>query len=356
MSRTPYPRGECSPVSGQPLCRAFGEPDARGTIRTEPSDFVVDEVLGFEPDGDGPHTLLRVRGTGVNSQWVARQLARSAGVHARDVGFCGLKDRHAVTTQWFSVPGSWSGDDAPLKEAGIEILRAEPHGRKLRRGSHKANVFEIVVRGVTGSLTDVEERLAAVAGAGVPNYFGPQRFGRDRGNLDLAVRLGAGQRLDRRQRGFALSAARAAIFNETLSRRVSAGTWASLIPGDAAILDGSASWFPVDEPDPGLRERALNLDIHPSGPMWGEGDPPTGAEARDLELGVVRALPDLRLCLEAARLRHERRSLRLVAGDLQWAWTDDRLRLSFSLARGAFATAVLAEVVRPVLHGAGVNP
>lgn len=356
MTATPYPPGECSPVSGRPLCRALGEPDVEGCIRTEPSDFVVDEVLGFEPDGEGPHTLVQVRGTGVNSQWVARRLAKLAGVPARDVGFCGLKDRHAVTTQWFSVPGSWPGDSGSLTQAGIEVLRAEPHGRKLRRGSHKANGFRIVVRGVTGSRADVEHRLADIDSHGVPNYFGPQRFGRDGGNLELAQRLAAGRRLDRGRRGFALSAARAAIFNETLSRRVSAGTWSNFIPGDAAILEGSASWFPVDDADPGLQERLTGLDVHPSGPMWGDGEPPTRAEALALELGVAEALPELRLCIESARLRQERRSLRLIAADLDWEWSDDGLRLSFSLPRGAFATAVLAEIVRPVVHDPRATP
>jgi tRNA pseudouridine13 synthase len=338
--------GERSPVTGRPLCRSLGAPTAEGSIRSQPEDFRVDEVLGFEPDGEGSHTLVHVRGTRVNTQWVARRLARFAGVPARDVGFCGLKDRVAVTTQWFSIPGALPADAASLADEGIEVLRAEPHRRKLRRGSHCANAFRIVVRDVTGSRDDADRRLAAVARRGVPNYFGPQRFGRDAGNLDLARALTTGRRLDRRRRGFALSAARAAIFNEVLSRRVAAGTWSCFIRGEVAMLAGSSSWFPVDDSDPDLGQRLETGDVHPSGPMWGDGVLPTTGDALELERTVGEALPDLAGCLESARLRQERRSLRLIVQGLEWEWTGDDLALSFSLPRGAFATAVLAEVVR----------
>jgi tRNA pseudouridine13 synthase len=338
--------GERSPVTGRPLCRSLGDPAAEGSIRTEPEDFRVDEVLGFEPEGEGPHTLVRVRGTRVNTDWVARRLARFAGIPAREVGFCGLKDRVAVTTQWFSIPGALPADAASLADEGIEVLRAEPHRRKLRRGSHSANAFRIVVRDVSGSRDDVDGRLAAIAQRGVPNYFGPQRFGRDAGNLDLARSMTRGRRLDRRRRGFALSAARAAIFNEVLSRRVAAGIWSCFIRGDVAMLAGSSSWFLVDDSDPDLGQRLEAGDVHPSGPMWGDGLLPTAGDALDLERTVGEALPDLAGCLESARLRQERRSLRLIVHGLEWEWSGDDLALSFSLPRGAFATAVLAEVVR----------
>ena len=348
--------GERSPVTGRPLCRSLGVPRSAGSIRSDPADFRVDEVLGFEPDGEGSHTLVHVRGTRVNTQWIARRLARFAGISARDVGFCGLKDRAAVTTQWFSIPGALPEDPTSLADEGIEVLRAEPHRRKLRRGSHSANAFRIVVRDVTGCRDDVDHRLAKVARQGVPNYFGPQRFGRDAGNLDLARAMATGRRLDRRRRGFALSAARAAIFNEVLSRRVAARTWSCFIHGDVAILAGSSSWFPVDDSDPDLRQRVETGDVHPSGPMWGDGLPPTTGDALVLERTVVEALPDLAGCLESARLRQERRPLRLIVHGLEWEWSGDDLALCFSLARGAFATAVLAEVVGQSATGPGARP
>jgi tRNA pseudouridine13 synthase len=343
-----YPPGECSPVTGDPLRRALGEPDAEGTIRADPADFAVDEILGFEPDGEGPHTLLQVRATRVNSQWAASRIARTAGVPARDVGFCGLKDREAVTTQWFSVPGEFPDAAPGLADDGIEVLHSVRHRRKLRRGSHAANAFRIVIRDVTGPREAIDERLGIVAERGVPNYFGPQRFGRNGGNLTLSTRLAEGNRLDRRRRGFALSAARAAIFNELLTRRVAAGAWSEFSTGDVALLDGSASWFVVDDADDALAARLADGDIHPSGPMWGEGVPPVSGQVLVLETAIAQALPDCRLVLESAGLRQERRSLRLLVRELNWEWEGIDLRISFRLPRGAFATAVLAEVVRPV--------
>ena len=158
---------------------------------------------------------------------------------------------------------------------------------------------------------------------------------------------------------FALSAARAAIFNEVLSRRVAAGIWSCFIRGDVAMLAGSSSWFLVDDSDPDLGQRLEAGDVHPSGPMWGDGLLPTAGDALDLERTVGEAFSgstmvrncfspcaDLAGCLESARLRQERRSLRLIVHGLEWEWSGDDLALSFSLPRGAFATAVLAEVVR----------
>jgi tRNA pseudouridine13 synthase len=335
-------------VTGEPLQRALGQPEAMGTIKADPADFAVEEILGFEPDGQGCHTLLQVRGTGVNSQWVARRIARTAGVAARDVGFCGLKDREAVTTQWFSVPGEFPGAAPGMADEGIEVLHSVRHGRKLRRGSHQANAFRIVIRDVRGPREAVDERLGIVAARGVPNYFGPQRFGRDGGNLALVAGLAEGSRLDRRRRGFALSAARAAIFNELLTRRVAAGAWSTFLPGDVALLDGSASWFALDDLDSALEARLAEGDIHPSGPMWGEGPPPVSEEALALETAAARALPHCRRVLESAGLRQERRSLRLLVRQLSWEWDRSDLRIAFRLPRGAFATAVLAEIVRPV--------
>ena len=159
--------------------------------RVRPEDFRVVEVLGFEPSGDGPHRLLRVEKRGCNTGWVAGQLARQLGVRGADVGYSGLKDRNAVTEQWFSVPASGPGrlDPDALAAAGIVVLADRPHGRKLRRGVHRANEFRLVLRDVRGDRTTIDDRLAAIAREGVPNAFGPQRFGRGGRNLELAQAL-----------------------------------------------------------------------------------------------------------------------------------------------------------------------
>lgn len=327
---------------------AWGGPACHGVIRSRPADFVVEEVLGFEPDGEGDHTLLRIRKTDANTDWVARQLARRAGVPARDVGFCGLKDRHAVTTQWFSIPGRPRNELESLSAAGIEVLEQVPHRRKLRRGAHRGNRFRLVLRELEGDPDLIGERLARIATGGVPNYFGEQRFGRNGSNLGLARALAAGARLDRRRRSFALSAARSAIFNLVLSGRVEDGSWDQLSVGDLAMIDGTGSWFPVEAVDDDIRGRIACMALHPTGPLWGRGDPPSAGDVRALERSVAESCPELTSALDGANMDHDRRALRLAVRDLEWQLADDSLEIRFGLSRGGFATAVLRELMVPL--------
>lgn len=345
MKHSPKPHRDASLDVTSRQSRAWGDAVTRGVARSRPADFLVEEDLGFSPDGSGAHTLVYIRKTSANTDWTARCIARAAGVRVRDVGFCGLKDRNAVTSQWFSIPGAPSIDLDALAGMGLEVLQQAPHGRKLRRGSHRGNRFRIVLDRVDGDPAAIEQRLTMISAGGVPNYFGPQRFGRQGNNLALAGALSGGARLDRRRRGFALSAARAAIFNTLLCRRVVAGNWNSLVTGDVAVLDGTASWFHVDQPDEDMADRIMSMDLHPSGPLWGRGDPATSGTPRELELEVAGELHELCTCVEQAGMKQERRALRLPVRDLDWALSDDRLRMSFYLPRGAFATAVLAEIL-----------
>lgn len=328
---------------------AHGPPVLAGRIRGRPEDFRVVEELGFEPEGAGPHLWLRLRKRDANTGWLARRLAGLAGVPAREVGYSGLKDRHAVTEQWFSLPAAGSpGAETlgpALGELGVELLEHCLHRRKLRRGSHAANRFRILVSEAAGPRADVETRLTAMRERGVPNYFGAQRFGRDGGNLELAARLARGERLARGRRGYALSAARAEIFNRVLARRVETGSWDRLQAGDVAGLAGSRSVFPVRADDlPGLERRVLDLDLHPTGPLWGRGRLMSGGPVRVLEEAVAGDLPGLATALEAAGLEQARRHLRLLPEGLGWRWRDAGLELEFRLPPGAFATTVLAEL------------
>ncbi len=180
-------------------------------IRSCPEDFRVDEELGFSPDGEGEHSLLHIRKRNRNTDQIARQLARHAGVRARDVSYCGLKDRVAVTSQWFSVwlPGKADPDWSTMEEEGLQILEQSRHRRKLQRGALQCNRFEIVLREIQGAQEDVEKRLSLIKAQGVPNYFGEQRFGRDGGNLLAAQTMFEGKRIkDRFLRGLYLSSAR----------------------------------------------------------------------------------------------------------------------------------------------------
>ena len=168
---------------------AWGDgPLAAGVLRAAPEDFKVDEILGFEAAGSGPHALLRVRKRGANTEWVARELARAVGCKPFEVGFAGLKDRHAVTTQFFTVPrGKRAASEfLDLRGEGFEVISAAEHQRKLPRGALEGNRFEIAVRGFDCDPALLAVRLGQLRTGGVPNYFGEQRFGRDAGNL-LAV-------------------------------------------------------------------------------------------------------------------------------------------------------------------------
>ena len=324
--------------------RALGEPLGEGRLRLEPEDFLVEEMLGFEPAGAGEHVLLKVRKRAANTLWVARELARLAGCRPVDVGYAGLKDRHAVAVQWFTVPrrgraaAQWPGAGAE----GFEVLAAHVHARKLPRGALAGNRFRIRVRGLEPRIETLDARLRAIRTRGVPNYFGPQRFGRHGSNLrDLPGDPGA---LRGDERGFVLSAARSLVFNAVLAERVRQGCWETLQPGDRAILDGRGSHFAVEALDETLRQRAERLEIHPTGPLWGRGTPGTAGAVLELETRVAGGYSRACALIEAAGMDPQRRSLRLAVRELHAHLEPGAVVFGFDLTRGAFATAVLREV------------
>jgi tRNA pseudouridine13 synthase len=325
--------------------RAHAPVLGRGILRAEPEDFVVEEELGFAPAGTGQHVLLKVRKRNANTQWVARELARMGRHRPADVGYAGLKDRHALTTQWFTVPRSdqsleaWAGARGP----DFEVLEAHAHSRKLPRGALAGNRFEIVVRDVSVDDETLAARIVRIGQRGVPNYFGPQRFGRDGANLE---RIGAGLRALRPQeRGFVLSAARSLIFNAVLAERVSDGSWERLEAGDLANLDARGSIFPVDQVDATLSERSERLEIHPTGPLWGRGSPASQGRLLEKESRIASGFAPALQLIEEARMDQERRSLRLAVRDLGWSRVPGGIAIRFRLARGSFATTVLREIL-----------
>lgn len=331
---------------------ANGLPKADAVLRATPADFRVDEVLPFTLDGAGDHVWLRLEKTGMNTEFLAKALARFAGVKALDVGYAGLKDRHAVTSQWFSVlmagkdEPDWSLLPAQFQPGEVRVLEVTRHGRKLKTGALKENRFVLRLTELAGDTGDLEQRLAQIAAQGVPNYFGPQRFGRDGGNLAGALRLFAGERIrDSHLRGLYLSAARSFLFNEVLSGRVADGSWRELLPGEAVMLDGANSWFLAEAGDPALPERLARFDIHPSGPLWGEGEPPTVGQARERELAMLAGHSSWCQGLAGFGLRQERRPLRLRPREFHGALTQGALEVSFALPAGCFATTVLRELV-----------
>ena len=336
--------------------RALGPALFSSSIRSTPSDFRVVEDLAIEFSDDGEHDFLCIEKTSANTQWVADALARHAKVSSKDVGYAGLKDRHAITRQWFSVrrPDRDGTDWKAFVAEGVLLLDVRRHYRKLKRGAHNGNAFCIVLRGeaINADEIAVTQRLMSIKAGGVPNYFGEQRFGREAGNISMARALFAGRRLSRPKRSIALSAARSFLFNEILSARVKQGNWNVVLRGELANLDGSASVFTVDDSDDELAARCESMDIHPTGTLWGDNAPLGSAEGAELERRVIEPYADLVAGLASARVDAASRSLRLPVRELEWEFLPHALELKFSLAPGGYATTVLRElaevsVVRP---------
>lgn len=312
-------------------------------LKVSPEDFRVTEQLWPEwetSDSDAPgageHLCVRIEKTGDNTEYVARELSAMAGCKAFEVGFCGLKDRHAVTVQWFSLycPGR-EAEDADLLQTisgRWPVLSSRRHARKLRRGEHLSNGFDLVLRQVAGDKAALEQALALLAERGAPNYFGPQRFGFAGGNLERAVTLDP-TRLNRKKGGrrggggsgsknvLYFSAARSWLFNEVLAARVDADSWFDCLSGE-----------PGD-------------DGTPSGPLWGDGGTSATGEQEALERAVVAGHPEFERLFLSTRMKPERRSLVTRPAQLCWQWLDDStLRLQFFLPPGQYATTVLGDV------------
>ena len=326
---------------------ACGTPPLTARLRSSPEDFQVEEILGYDADGAGEHALLWVEKRGANTDWVARELAKFAGVSPMAVGYAGMKDRHAVTLQTFSVQlaGIPDPDWSAFPHAEVRVLAATRHSRKLKRGALRGNRFVLVLREAQGDRALAEQVLQQIATRGVPNYFGEQRFGREGGNVAQARAMFAGKRVDRDKRSFLFSAARSQIFNEVLAARVERGNWDAALEGEVWSLAGSRSWFGPEPFNEVLADRLARGDIHPSGPLWGQGEPPTQGEAGVLEREVAAANSDLVAGLVSARMDQERRPLRLIPKDLKWRWLDDdALELIFELPASAYATVVVREL------------
>jgi tRNA pseudouridine13 synthase len=328
--------------------RVAGVLDVQGVIRADIEDFRVTELPLITPAGEGSHLWLNIEKRDANTDWIARHLARAAGVSPRDVGFAGMKDRRGVTSQWFSVAlqeardSAWQGWKLP----DATILEAHRHNRKLKRGALRGNRFRLVVRDLQGHAESLPDRLERVKSQGVPNYFGPQRFGHGGQNVARGIRwLQNGGRLPRNKRSIFLSAVRSFLFNEVLARRVELGNWNRLVDGDIACLDGSHSSFPCRLPDAELERRCAAFDIHPSGPLPGAGGMETAGDCADIERRVLAPHASVIANLEKAGLKGDRRPLRLVPRALEWRFEGPDLTLEFDLPPGSYATSLLRELV-----------
>ncbi|RMR03925.1 tRNA pseudouridine synthase D [Pseudomonas savastanoi pv. glycinea] len=329
--------------------QAYGQPLGSAVLKATAEDFQVDEVLDIPLSGDGEHLWLWVEKRGLNTEEAARRLARAAGVQLRTVSYAGLKDRQALTRQWFSIqlPGKADPDLSSAENETLKILQSTRHKRKLQRGAHAANGFTLRLTRLNADKDALNARLELIAKAGIPNYFGAQRFGYQGGNLGEARDYAARQALpeQRAVRSRLLSTARSYLFNQVLASRVADGSWQVAQVGDLLAFTDSRSFFPAGENECSDPRLAI-LDLHPTGPQWGEGPSPASGATAALENDVANRESALRDWLTRAGMEHERRILRLPIGRLTWHYPEpDILQLEFVLPPGCFATVLVRELV-----------
>ena len=321
-------------------------PKQTALLKAECEDFVVKEQLGYDMSGDGEFVAVKVRKTDCNTLFVGEQLAKFAGISARNMSYAGLKDRKAVTEQWFSLqmPGQPTPDFSQFSLEGVEILDITRHQRKIRIGSLQGNHFEILLRNVEET-DELKVRLDFLAKNGFPNYFTEQRFGRDGNNLTQALRWANGEIKvkDRNKRSFYLSAARSEIFNLILSKRMELDLAQQILVGDVLQLNGSHSWFVVDESEDLalLQQRLAQQDVLLTAPLIGEED----KSAVDFENEIFAQHQALFALMRQERMKAARRPILMQPQHFQWQFEPNGLRLQFALPAGGYATALIRELV-----------
>jgi len=317
-------------------------------LRSTPEDFRVDEIPLYRPTGEGGHTFVLVEKRERTTEEVARDLARAAGVRPRDVGYAGRKDRAAVATQWFSVPGLAPDAARELALPGVRVLEAAAHPHKLRTGQLRGNRFCIVVRELAAeAVAGAQRRCEELVRVGMPNRFGEQRFGREGDNAEAGRRLLAGEPpgRDRRRARFLISALQAEVFNAVLAER--GPDLVRLERGDVAVIHGSGALFVVEDPE---REaaRAAAFEISATGPIFGTRmlRPQGAVERRERAILTAHGVDVEKLSVpRGIRLRGARRSLRVRPEDLALEPLAGGLRLRFTLAPGSYATVLVEELL-----------
>lgn len=329
-----------------------GKPQSSGILRSQMSDFKVFEQLPFKPCGEGEHLFIHIRKTGANTLFVARELAKYFKVKEQLVSYAGLKDRFAVTEQWFGVhvPGKQEYNLDDLNIEGVEVLTYKRHNKKLRIGALSGNRFELTLRNVT-AIKALTERWQEIVEHGVPNYFGEQRFGIEGGNIERALSLFSGQKVkDKKKRGMYLSAARSHIFNTVIHYRIEKQCFDNLSVGDVVMLAGTQSVFHIDEVDDAIKQRLNHKDVDITGPMWGAGDLMTSGEPLAIEQFVAEQNTEFCQGLPRFGLKQERRRIRITINDadielLPEQDNESAVKVSFTLPAGCYATTVLRELV-----------
>lgn len=362
------PVSNSSLVDFSQLAYANGAPQIKADFKVEAEDFQVQEQHAYSLSGEGEHLWLYLQKTGENSEWMAKQIAKWAGIPRSAVGMAGQKDRHAMTQQWLSIhlPGKPDPDWSEWQYPQVQLLQSTRHNRKLQTGGLSGNRFVLRLRDLrqlddspllelATSVAQLTDRLESMR-TGVPNYFGEQRFGKRGANVPRALQmLREKQRVPRNKKSIYLSALRSWAFNRYLSQRIAAANWNQYVAGDIFQLEGSSRCF-VDDKSENLAQRITEGDIHPTGRLIGDDSPkllqPEG-QALQLQQAWLTEFSEWQSLLAADRVNADYRALRLLPQDLQWQWLPQQqdgkerldLQLAFTLPAGAFATMVLRELL-----------
>jgi tRNA pseudouridine13 synthase len=325
-------------------------PGIGGRIKSVPEDFEVEEIPAYQPSGEGDFLYLWVQKRDMGAEYFARQVARRLGIPPAEVGTAGLKDRHAVTRQMVSVPAACADRVGALDGDGITVLSVSRHGNKLKPGHLHGNRFRILIRdadaSATSRLVPILDRLRA---EGLPNFYGPQRFGRDGETVRLGLAMLGGERPPRSPflRKLALSAAQSALFNHCLARRLGDGLMRRVLPGDVMAKWPFGGLF-VAEDLPREQERFDRRETVPAGPIFGRK---TFAAAGEAAAREEAALADAGLTRSSFSgfgklMQGTRRHNLVYVGDLDAAAEPDGVRLTFTLPAGSYATVLLREVMK----------
>lgn len=325
-------------------------PGIGGRIKTQPEDFEVEEIPAYLPSGQGEHLFLWIEKRGMGAEYFIRQVARRLDLPPSEVGTAGLKDRHAVTRQWVSVPSAAEPRLGQLDGDGIRLLNVSRHGNKLKPGHLHGNRFRILVREV---VADPASRLPPlidqVRREGLANFYGPQRFGRDGETVLLGLALLRQQpsKCGPFLRKLALSAAQSALFNHCLARRLLDGFLRRVLPGDVMARWPFGGLF-VAEDVTAEQSRLEAREIVPAGPMFGRKMIRTAADAAAREEQVLQdaGLTPAAFTGFGKLLSGTRRHNLVYVDDLTAAVEPEGVRLSFTLPAGCYATVLLREITK----------
>ena len=323
-------------------------PGVGGRIKVEPADFEVEEIPAYDPAGTGDHLFLWVEKTDLGAEFFVRQVARRLGIPTGEVGTAGLKDRRAVTRQWVSVPASAEPALPQLEGGGIRVLNVSRHANKLRPGHLRGNRFRILIRDANN--TDAGPVLDRIRADGLPNFYGPQRFGRGGETAALGMALLKGERTKVRNpflRKLALSAAQSLLFNDYLARRMADGLLRTVLAGDVMARWPAGGMFTAE--DVAVEQARFDRrEIVTAGPMFGRKTFPAKGPAAEREAAVLEAAGLSKASFDGfgKLVMGTRRHNLVYVDDLSAAREPEGLRLTFTLPAGSYATVLLREVMK----------